>query len=142
MRGVIAALLGHADRVDAPVDRGGSGMDDVLDDLVRIRRLCERAAGTLDSEPVASMVARLREQAEIIGQASSGGWLGHHANIYINGLTPKAPGDFFDTEWGANGRLNDRTRGNWAEYDYDSVLEEIKRRAQVTDTAAIERVAE
>lgn len=117
-------------------------MDDVLDDLIRIARRCERAAGTLDSEPVASIISRLREEAEIIGRASSGGWLGYHANVYITGLNPKAPGDFFDTEWGANGRFNDRTRGNWAEYDYDSVLKEIKRRAQVTDTAAIERVVE
>ncbi len=68
------------------------------------------------------MLAHMRDEADAVGRASSGGWLGHHANIYIEGLRPKDPGDFFDTEWGANGGFNDRTHGRWAEYDYDSVL--------------------
>jgi predicted nucleotide-binding protein len=118
-------------------------MDDILDDLVRLARRCERAANTLDAEPIASMCARLRTEADNVGRSASDGWLGYHANIYIQDLRPKTPGDYFDTEWGSEGRHRNRTQGGpWVVYEYDFVLDEIKRRAQVSDTSVIERAAE
>lgn len=118
-------------------------MDDILDDLVRVVRRCERAANTLDAEPIASMCTRLQTEAGNIGLASSGGWLGYHANVYVEGLRPKTPGDFFDTEWGNEGAFSNQTQGGpWAIYDYDAILNEIKRRAQVLDTSTIEDTAE
>lgn len=117
--------------------------DDILDDLVRLARRCERAANTLDAEPIASMCARLRTEAENIGRAASGGWLGYHANIYIKDLRPKTPDDYFDTEWGSEGRYSNRTQGGpWVIYDYEAILDEIKTRAQVPDTSVVERAAE
>ncbi len=118
-------------------------MDDILDDLVRLARRCERSANTLDAEPIASMCARLRTEADIVGRAASGGWLGYHADIYIEGLRPKTPSDHFDTEWGTERNSRNRTKGGpWAIYEYEYVLDEIKRRAQVPDTSVIERAAE
>lgn len=118
-------------------------MDDVLDDLVRVVRRCERAANTMDAEPIASMLTRLQTEATNVGQAASGGWLGYHANVYVEGLRPKEPGDYFDTEWGSQGAYGNQTQGGpWAIYDYDSVLREIKRRAQIPDTSIIEATAQ
>jgi predicted nucleotide-binding protein len=112
-------------------------MDDVLDDLVRVVRRCERAANTLDAEPVASMLASLQEEASNIGRAASGGWLGYHSTIYLEGLRPRAPNDFFDTEY------SNRTQGGpWTVYDYDFVLREINKRAGVSDMSVIEAAAE
>ncbi|WP_437992295.1 TIR domain-containing protein [Sorangium sp. So ce145] len=118
-------------------------MDDILDDLVRLARRCERAANTLDAEPIASMCARLRTAADSVGRAASGGWLGYHANIYIEDLRPKTARDYFDTEWGSEGAYSNQTQGGpWVIYEYEPLLEEIKRRAQVDDTSVIERTAE
>jgi predicted nucleotide-binding protein len=114
-------------------------MDDVLDDLVRTARRCERAARALDAEPVASMIERLRVEAANVGKAASGGWLGYHARIYTEGLRPKSPSDYFDTEWGSEGAFSSRTQGGpWAIYDYEAVLDEIRNRADAADTAIVE----
>ena len=117
-------------------------MDDILDDLVRVVRRCERAANTLDAEPIASMCARLQTEAGNVGLASSGGWIGYHANVYVEGLRPKTPNDFFDTEWGNEGAFSNQTQGGpWATYDYDFILNEIKQRAQASSTDTIEATA-
>lgn len=114
-------------------------MDDVLDDLVRIARRCQRAAESLDGDPVGSMLSRLRSEANDVGQAASGGWCGYHANIYVKDFRSKTSDDFFDTEWGDQGPFNSKTQGGpWVVYEDEVVLREIERRAQVQDMSVIE----
>lgn len=117
-------------------------VDDVLDDILRVARRCERAAKTFEEEPLASMRDRIMESIEQVELAWSGGWLGYHANVYTQNLRPRQPGEYFDLEWGAHDGFDNRTRGNWAEYDYKYVINEILRRAQVKDTQPIEKAAD
>ncbi|MRG90314.1 hypothetical protein GF068_00010 [Polyangium spumosum] len=117
--------------------------DDVLDDLVRIVRRCERAANTLDAEPIASACARLRKEAEDIAKASSGGLLGYHSTVYTEGLRPRGPGDYFDTEWGGERVSSAGTRGGpWVIYDYEALMTEIRERAGGVDVKVLDDAAE
>jgi predicted nucleotide-binding protein len=92
--------------------------------------------------PHAPMLDRLTAEVRNIGMAASGGWIGYHADVYVEGLRPKTVRDFFDTEWGSEGAFSNKTQGGpWVVYDYPSIFEEIKRRAAVRDTGAVEAAA-
>jgi len=115
-------------------------VDDILDDLVRCARRCERAARRFDAESVAELIDRLRDAIESVGQAWSGSWIGWQATVYTAGLRPRNPGEHFDTEWGSL-RVA-RTTGEWCEYAYEAVRDEIDRRAGTEDFSAIEEAAQ
>lgn len=104
-------------------------MDDVLDDLHRIVRRCESASKVFERDHVSDLVARLRRAANEIGEAWSGGWFGRTARIYKQDLKPAGPHDHFDTstslEWPVS-----NTRGEWALFAHDQIVDEIYRRAQ------------
>lgn len=67
-------------------------------------------------------------EAEEVGKAWSGGWLGYHARTYIQDFHPKRPGEFFDTNWGMDNGLGS-SEGRWVEYPYEAVVEAILSRA-------------
>ncbi len=104
-------------------------MDELVDDFVRVARRCERAGRAIDEEPLAGIAARLHDAVAAVGKAWSGSWLGFFASIYKADLQPKAPGDFFDAEWGGTGSHMDRTTGRWAQFDDAPLEREILRRA-------------
>jgi predicted nucleotide-binding protein len=108
-------------------------MDDLLDDIVRAARRCERAARQFEAERVCTIRDRLGEAIQQIGRAWSGSWIGYHSRVYTDGLRPRLPGESFDSEWGADGGFNDTTRGAWAEYDPNDVEQALMKLAGVTD---------
>jgi predicted nucleotide-binding protein len=85
---------------------------------------------------------RLTTAINDVSKAWSGSFIGYHANIYIEGLRPRMPGEHFDSEWGGVGAHVSRTQGPWAEYSYEGVQEEILRRAGITDLAPMGQPAE
>jgi predicted nucleotide-binding protein len=112
--------------------------DDILDDLIRAARRCERAARAFEAEPIHSMVSRLLEASRSVGNAASSSWFGYLATIYLQGFRPARPGEYFDTEWGGGDPgLSETTGGPWCEYTYKEVADEILRRAQVPDLALL-----
>ncbi len=119
-------------------------MDDLLDDIVRAARRCERAARQFEAEGVRAIRDRLGEAIQQVSRAWSGSWIGYQSRVYTEGLRPRQPGESFDSEWGANGGFNDTTRGQWAEYDPDAVSQAIMELAGVTDEdwSQLEAVAE
>ena len=70
-------------------------MDDVLDDLVRAARRCERAARPFENGPLGEGIKRLRAACDEVGEAWSGSSIGYHAKIYAQGLRPRFPGEHF-----------------------------------------------
>jgi predicted nucleotide-binding protein len=125
-------------------DQGDSSVDDTLDDMVRIARRCERAARAFDTDPLPAMRDRLNVAINEVSKAWSGSFIGYHANIYIQELRPRRPGEHFDSEWGGVGShvSLSRTRGPWAEYSYEAVQDEILRRAGISDLSAMGHAAE
>jgi predicted nucleotide-binding protein len=107
-------------------------MDSLLDDMVRAARRCERAAGIFNEEPVSVMVGKLMRACEDVGQAWSGSFIGYQGTVYIEGFRPVRPGEYFNIEWGPEESL-----GEWAEYAYEPVQDEIQHRAGVTDVRPI-----
>jgi predicted nucleotide-binding protein len=116
-------------------------MDNIIDELVRAARRCERAAKAVKKEPLDGVRQRLMDACQEIGLGWSGSWLGYHAFVYLQGLRPARPGEHFDSEWGGVGAHCSRSVGSWCEYAFEAVKQEILRRANVIDLDAIAEVA-
>jgi len=74
-------------------------------------------------------LTRLQEAAKEVGRASSGSWIGHHANVYYEHLKPSPLGAHFSQEWGLMEAFGDGTRGDWVEYAPRDVEALIRERA-------------
>ncbi len=114
-------------------------MDNVLDDLVRVARRCERTAKAFEIGPVEADWQRLVETCATVGESWCGSYMGYHANVYTQGLTPRRPGEHFDSIYGPT-HFSDTT-GRWAEYDPKAVEAEILRKAGVQDLDQIREAA-
>ncbi|MGE0325374.1 MAG: TIR domain-containing protein [Polyangiaceae bacterium] len=109
-------------------------MDDVLDDLVRAARRCARASKRLERDTVLDgLPVRLAAAIGAMGRAWSGSWIGYHSRVYTEGLRDRRPGESFDSEWGAGGGFASTMRGEWAEYDVDTVRKATLAEANVSD---------
>jgi predicted nucleotide-binding protein len=115
-------------------------MDDVLDDLVRAARRCERAALAFDAEGVKSTAMRVLDAVADVEKSWSGGWFGYHAFAYIQGFRPKTPRDHFDT-FSGDSAFNETVGGPWVQYDREHVRSLILHRANVTNLDLIDTVA-
>lgn len=78
---------------------------------------------------IADPLLRLQQAAEEVGKASSGSWLGHHANVYYEDLVPPPPGAHFSQEWGSIDAFLHGSRGAWVEYAREDVETAIRERA-------------
>ncbi len=116
-------------------------MDDILDDFVRAAQRCERAASALEKEPVCSIRQQLVDAGHALESAWSGSWIGYQASIYTADLRPKRPGEVFDTEWGAMDAFGSRTTGEWAEFNYETIRQQILIRAGGVDPDELARTA-
>ena len=75
-------------------------------------------------EDIRQPLNEVRTSAQKIGEASSGSWIGHHANVYYRGFQPPPPGEHFSKEWGLQGSSED-----WVEYSATDVESEVYERA-------------
>jgi predicted nucleotide-binding protein len=117
-------------------------VDNLIDDLVRGARRCDRAGKAFDKDPIKSIHTQLLEACHKVDEAWSGSWLGYHATIYLEGLRPRRPGEHFDSEWGGIGGPCSRSAGPWCEYSFEAVKAEIQRRAGVADPDPLNDTAE
>ena len=85
-------------------------MDDVLDEIERLARRCDRAAVVFEEAPLEEIRIKLLNAVESVSKASSGSWLGYHSSVYINELRPRQPGEHFSVEWGL---MEYRSPGEW-----------------------------
>ena len=76
---------------------------------------------------------RVRDAANEVGGAWSGGWLGYHSRVYYADLLAVPAGAHFSTEWGFDTRyVSHPTVGDWREYTFDEVTEHIFALAKVS----------
>jgi hypothetical protein len=88
-------------------------MDDIVDDLVRIARRCERAYRVFAEGEVTNLSKRLSSACDEVGISWSGSNLGYHASVYLAGFRRPWPGEVFDKEWGLMHAYSNRTAGDW-----------------------------
>ena len=98
-------------------------MTDSHDELLGIARDLEQLVARGREPEIREPLDRLKQAAEEAGKASSGSWLGYHANVYYANLQTPPPGAHFNSEWGS------RHNGDWVEHDPDQVSKTIHARA-------------
>jgi hypothetical protein len=107
-------------------------MDDLLDDLTRAARRCERAVKTFKEGRFAELRERIQEQVGAAHRAWSGSWIGYHARVYIENFNPPHADDHFDSEWGWEAGFNNTTRGRWVLVEDEAAKTELLSRARIS----------
>lgn len=115
-----------------------------FDELFEIARKLEAAADIVASEDISSPLDSLTDAANKIKRSFSGSWLGYHSRVYYAGLVPAPAGANFSQEWG----LEDLSftglgsRGNWEEFQFEDVVNHIRKLAGNPDITDIKDAAE
>ncbi|MBD2510873.1 nucleotide-binding protein [Nostoc muscorum FACHB-395] len=104
-------------------------MDDLRDSLDRIKSICSEIVAQFESSDVAKSIKTLQEAVNQAAKSWSGSWLGYHSRVYYNQLQPVPPGARFSQEWGLSDGFSNETRGDWCEYDFDSIYNILKSKA-------------
>src|SRR5689334_12782401 len=106
-------------------------MDDLLDDLVRAARRCERAARSMQ-QSLAEVREPIQQQVQNAQRAWSGSWIGYHSRVYIKDFDAPRSDERFDREWGVMSAYGSQTCGRWSLYDEEAAKDVLLRRAQVS----------
>ncbi len=117
-------------------------MDSLLDDIAIQVRRCEGAAAPFERPPLSELIERLREASEAVGEAWSGSWAGYQAHVYYSGLNRPPVGVHFNSEWGLHHPYRGRIQEQWQEVAYETVRDEVLRRAGNPDLAVLDAAAE
>ena len=107
------------------------------DEILDLADKLDKAAGKIDREAIDS----LEKAALRVAKSWCGSWLGYHSRIYYSNLAPVPPGARFSVEWGFGDRMSNETAGDWAEYDFDAVVEQIEQWAGKPDKAKLDAAA-
>ncbi|WP_116827363.1 TIR domain-containing protein [Pseudomonas syringae] len=86
-----------------------------------------------------SLEAVIVEQARV-GKSWCGSWIGYHSRVYYKDLEIPPPGAHFSSEWGLDSSFGDGTRGEWFEYAYEDIYNEIFRMAGDPDLSEQSRL--
>lgn len=109
-------------------------MTPIIAELNEIQEDLQKCIDTLASKEISAPLKALENSAATIGNAASGSWFGYHSLVYHKDLKPPPAGTHFSVEWGLMDTyaIQD-TSGNWIEYAFDRVKEEITSRAGSPD---------
>lgn len=103
------------------------------EELLQIADELDRVVERGHEARVQNPLEQLKQAAEEVGKASSGSWLGYHANVYYKNLELPPPGVHFSQEWGLNGYWPDEPDAGWQEYEEGGVKAAIYRLAADPD---------
>lgn len=107
------------------------------EDILTLADRLDRVAERLDGQTIDLM----EKAAYRAAKSWSGSWLGYHSRVYYRNLEPVPPGARFSVEWGFGDRFSNETAGDWAEYDFDSVVEQIEEWAGSPDKSELDAAA-
>lgn len=116
-------------------------MSQTRDELREIHGILLERTAAFRTPEIEHPLAVLEEAAVEAGKAWSGSWLGYQSRVYYGDIEPPPPGSHFSSEWGFFGRFQG-TSGDWREYTFDGVREEIIRRASDPDLGAARAAAD
>jgi len=102
----------------------------------------EAEASDIESEldQFKNEVSALEDAVDGASRAFSGSWLGYHSRVYYEGLKRPPAGARFDPTSGLTGHFRG-TKGNWVEYAYDDVYEELISAADAKSLDDLESVS-
>lgn len=89
-----------------------------------------------------SSIDRLKDSAEKIEESWSGSWLGYQSCVYYKNFIKPPRGARFSLEWGfMNITFNKQTIGDWVEYHFDDVIDQIYKQAGDQDISEVEKLS-
>jgi hypothetical protein len=110
-------------------------MSSYSEELREIHRVLVERAAAFEGSEITQPLTALEDAAVAAGKAWSGSWLGYQSRVYYRDLQPSPAGAHFSSEWGFFGRFQGTT-GDWVEYTFDDLRDEILRRASNPDLSA------
>lgn len=110
-----------------------SDLSEVTEKLFAIADKLDVVVSRFNKKAIEEPIKLVRDAANQVGQAWSGGWLGYHSRVYYADFQPVPAGAHFSIEWGMDTmHVSQPTVGDWYEYTFDSVVEQIFSTAKVT----------
>lgn len=105
-------------------------MVNVIDELLALENRCLHGADFFKREEVKQGLQAIMGTVEAFNRSWSRSWLGYQARVYYGDFEPVPPGAEFSIDWGLNGPPPlTTTKGDWREYSYQGVCDEVFRRA-------------
>ena len=106
-------------------------MADLLAELAQIAQQMDELANQARTIGLLKTLNSLGNTAFEIGHSWSGSWIGYQANVYYRSFQPPEKDAYFDKVRGLDRQWEreNRTSGNWREYDREEVVREIEHRA-------------
>jgi predicted nucleotide-binding protein len=122
--------------------RRGSSVDNLIDELVVIERRCRRGAALLEEDAIKQVLQSISDAVDSLDKSWSGSWFGYQSCVYYANCQPRPPGATFSIEWGLSGTdfLMNASKGDWHEYPFEAVCDEVLRRAGNPDLDALEKL--
>lgn len=105
---------------------GDVELHELAADLRGMAEKLEATASEGETAEIAAPVRSLMDACTTVGRSWSGSWFGYHSRIYYRDFQPPPPGARFSSEWGFTQAFSNATRGDWAEYPHDYVVEAIE----------------
>lgn len=112
------------------------------EELFDIAKKLNAVGAAADRANIREPLNALQKAADELKRSFSGSWLGYHSRVYYAGLNPAPPGANFSQEWGLEelfGNLG--SRGDWEEFDPESVKAIIYQKASDPDLTSARKAA-
>jgi predicted nucleotide-binding protein len=109
-------------------------MQQITKELTLVERRCLKGAALLETKAVKRTMKAVANACDELEHSWSGSWLGYQSRIYYADFQPRPPGAVYSIEWGTHeDHLSNPTSGDWREYAYNDICDEILRRAGKPD---------
>jgi hypothetical protein len=108
-------------------------MSTISDELFEIADQLEALKNESDTPKISNPLNKLQTSAEQVQKSWCGSWLGHHSRIYYKDLKIPPLGARFSQIDGTRDSYFSDTVGDWCEYSFDDIKEEIYRIAGSPD---------
>jgi len=119
--------------------KANAALDAVVSELVELERRCARGVAPLQAEAPRAVIRKVIEICDEFQKSWSGSWIGYQSRIYYGEFEPIPPGATYSVEWGSReGRLSNPTAGDWREYSYEAIADEIIARSGNPDLQQLE----
>ena len=116
-------------------------MTSIVSELHEAQEDLQKIADLMASKEVSEPLKTLEKHANAVGRAWSGSWFGYQSLVYYEGLKAPPAGAHFSSEWGLRETYGMGTAGNWVEYEFDKVKDEIVRLAGSPDLSHAREVS-
>lgn len=115
-------------------------MNTPSEELLSTAKTLDMLKSEFDSPAVSEPLQKLQNASSTVGKSWSGSWLGYHSRVYYRNFQLPPTGARFSQEWGFIPHGD--TSGDWVEYNFDDVRDEVFRIAGNPDVTSAKQLAE